>query len=170
MAGAQWPPSSRGRNHRPVWAPRLGGGNCCVQTALSALHCGLFGKSGFALAEMTANALKPKSVFGIVRIFRQSSEVWPDFKVTLIDSLQMLSRGFHLFLHHSFEVSRPHGGNLGGNPGLQLRFPNFQCLQCLFQVHVSRTMGWLQILQPLSFHNYDCISPSSFCPEIVPDW
>jgi hypothetical protein len=78
----------------------------------------LFGKQSLALAEMTANALKPEGVFGIVRVFRQSGEVLPDFKVTLIDSSQMLLRGFHLFLHHSFEVSRPHGGSVCGNPGL----------------------------------------------------
>jgi hypothetical protein len=36
---------------------------------------------------MTANALKPKGVFGIFRMFRQRGKVWPDFKVTLIDKM-----------------------------------------------------------------------------------
>lgn len=127
----------------------------------------LIGKTGFALAEVPSNALKPKNVFGIVRIFRQNGEVWPDFKVTFVDSLQMLSCGFHFFLHHAFKVSRPHGGNLGGNPGLELRFPDCQRLQCLFQVHITRMMSWLQILRPLAFLNCDCISRSMFCAKLV---
>jgi hypothetical protein len=54
----------------------------------------------------------------MVPVLVQRGEVWPDFKLAPIDSLQMLSRSFHFFLHHLFEVARPNGGSVGGNPGL----------------------------------------------------
>jgi len=51
---------------------------------------------------MTANALNPKGVLGMILVLGQGSEVWPDFKATLIDSLHMLSSGLYLiFCPHS---------------------------------------------------------------------
>ena len=47
---------------------------------------------------MASNALKPKGVFGMIHMLSQSGEIRPDFEVAFIDSLQMLSSGFYLFI------------------------------------------------------------------------
>ena len=141
MALAQALPPSAAKKTSLV----LGGGLFAIMADLKAKHCSkapgtavfmagepdagsqsvsassirLFGKNGFALLEMTANALKPKGVFGMIHVLSQSGEVWPDFKVTLIERSQMLSSGLHLFFYHLSEVPRPHDGGTGGNLGLE---------------------------------------------------